>query len=693
MLEEGFDVNKPPMFKGVKYDYWKEMMIAFFESTHIDMSDVVEKGNHIPLDATKKEIPKDKWEDDQKFIFLLKDTLAITYKRSSEVKHIKLSLLTRKYELFGMKEGEDIQTMFGCFQTILNELHSLESSFKAFAINDTSEEESDDDDDDSDEEDDELSLITRKITKMWKSKNSSKFNSLFKRSFHKKEEIPIVCYECKKSGHFKSECPNLEKSKDKKKKLFKSIKKSLMSTWEELDNSSSNEDTEEEANMCLMAYAPTSEAKPALDAGTDDEDPHPDDTINSDGEERKLHLVMYKTLLLVRSSRHYWMKRGHEALKKLPYEIVKLYEEIETLRDNFGKFVGGHEALNKIIKVMRLKCKDLPEKGNPSKGPSSAYQHPPTNKEKGPKKIWVPKSKIILVANLLDSRKETPAMKLVELPKGKSDVGEKWVFINKLDETSKVVKNKASLVAKGYSQQESIDYAETFALVARLMTIRILLSFAAHHVFEISMMGELKFFLGLQIKKTNEGIYIHQTIYVKELLKKFKMDNAKPMNASMHPTIVLGLDEDSKQNQPQVGRVTPDFRNNPPSASFEEGSPIQITWLALITFLIVEVTMKDKEPRAHIEHFFDINSLENDGYVIKTRLLLCGIHHFFEDPKVLVPELILMRDKSKGKDIYHGVFLTKVDQLDVVWERAAEEETTRHRAQGLGHRLFPCHVS
>jgi len=55
------------------------------------------------------------------------------------------------------------------------------------------------------------------------------------------------------------------------------------------------------------------------------------------------------------------------------------------------------------------------------------------------------------------------------------------VFINKLDETSKVVKNKASLVAKGYSQQESIDYAETFALVARLMTIRILLSFAAHH--------------------------------------------------------------------------------------------------------------------------------------------------------------------------------------------------------------------
>jgi len=43
----------------------------------------------------------------------------------------------------------------------------------------------------------------------------------------------------------------------------------------------------------------------------------------------------------------------------------------------------------------------------------------------------------------------------------------------------------------------------------------------------MSMMGELKFFLGLQIKKTPKSIYIHQTKYVKELLKKFKMDDAK----------------------------------------------------------------------------------------------------------------------------------------------------------------------
>ena len=47
--------------------------------------------------------------------------------------------------------------------------------------------------------------------------------------------------------------------------------------------------------------------------------------------------------------------------------------------------------------------------------------------------------------------------------------------------------------------------------------------------FKISMIGELKFFLGLQIKQTPQAIYIHPTKYVKELLKKFNMSDAKEM--------------------------------------------------------------------------------------------------------------------------------------------------------------------
>jgi len=71
---------------------------------------------------------------------------------------------------------------------------SKESSSKALVVNDDSEEESDDDD--YDEEDDELSPVTRKIIKMWKNKNSFRFNGLSKRSFHKKEKNPIIWDEC-----------------------------------------------------------------------------------------------------------------------------------------------------------------------------------------------------------------------------------------------------------------------------------------------------------------------------------------------------------------------------------------------------------------------------------------------------------------------------------------------------------------
>ena len=47
-MEEGYSTNKPPMFRGVKYDYWKEQMILCFKSIHIDLWDNVENGDHIP---------------------------------------------------------------------------------------------------------------------------------------------------------------------------------------------------------------------------------------------------------------------------------------------------------------------------------------------------------------------------------------------------------------------------------------------------------------------------------------------------------------------------------------------------------------------------------------------------------------------------------------------------------------------
>ena len=56
----------------------------------------------------------------------------------------------------------------------------------------------------------------------------------------------------------------------------------------------------------------------------------------------------------------------------------------------------------------------------------------------------------------------------------KSIIGTKSVFRNKLDKNGIVIRNKASLVAKGYNLKEGIDYDETFVLVAKLEAIRLL---------------------------------------------------------------------------------------------------------------------------------------------------------------------------------------------------------------------------
>jgi hypothetical protein len=64
-------------------------------------------------------------------------------------------------------------------------------------------------------------------------------------------------------------------------------------------------------------------------------------------------------------------------------------------------------------------------------------------------------------------------------------VGTKWVFHSKQDEHGVVTRNKARLVVKGYSQVEGFDFDGTFAPVARLESIRMLLVYATHHGFKL----------------------------------------------------------------------------------------------------------------------------------------------------------------------------------------------------------------
>jgi hypothetical protein len=64
--------------------------------------------------------------------------------------------------------------------------------------------------------------------------------------------------------------------------------------------------------------------------------------------------------------------------------------------------------------------------------------------------------------------------------------------------------------------------------------------------FEMSMMGELQFFLGLQIKQSKEGTFVHQAKYTKDIVRKFKMEDSKAMATRMSTSTALDADEEGE---------------------------------------------------------------------------------------------------------------------------------------------------
>ncbi|KAK6131030.1 hypothetical protein DH2020_035228 [Rehmannia glutinosa] len=251
---------------------------------------------------------------------------------------------------------------------------------------------------------------------------------------------------------------------------------------------------------------------------------------------------------------------------------------------------------------------------------------------------------------------------LVQRPTHQNVIGTKWVFRNKMNEEGSKVRNKARMVAKGYCQEEGIDFDETFAPVAKLEAIRMFLAYAAHknfteyHMdvrsaflnglleqevyveqppgfehktivdkvyklkkalyglkqaprawydtlshfiidngftkgkvdrtlftiqdgesillvqiyvddiifgstnkelcdkfsnlmhgkFKMSMMGELTFFLGLQVKQLKDGTFISQTKYTRDLMKKFGIEEQSLVKIPMNTSVQMDMDADGK---------------------------------------------------------------------------------------------------------------------------------------------------
>ncbi|GJZ18064.1 integrase, catalytic region, zinc finger, CCHC-type containing protein [Tanacetum coccineum] len=122
----------------------------------------------------------------------------------------------------------------------------------------------------------------------------------------------------------------------------------------------------------------------------------------------------------------------------------------------------------------------------------------------------------------------------------------KWIYKVKLDELGRILKNKDRLVARGYRQEEGINFEESFAFVARIEAIRIFLAFAAHMNMVVNQMDVKMAFC----VKSPKGIFLNQSKYTLESLKKYGMESSDPVDTPIVEKSKMDEDTQGKAVDP-----------------------------------------------------------------------------------------------------------------------------------------------
>ncbi|GJR91797.1 retrovirus-related pol polyprotein from transposon TNT 1-94 [Tanacetum coccineum] len=158
---------------------------------------------------------------------------------------------------------------------------------------------------------------------------------------------------------------------------------------------------------------------------------------------------------------------------------------------------------------------------------------------------------------------ETTINRLVDLPKGKHAIETKWVYRNKKDVKGIVVRNKERLVGQenGF-RKGTIDktlfikkdrgdillvhvYVDDIIFGSTKKSLCVEFEQIMHKRFQMSSIGELTFFLGLQVKQKDDGIFISQDKYVADILKKFDFVTMKTESPPIKTNKALLKDEEA----------------------------------------------------------------------------------------------------------------------------------------------------
>ncbi|KAH9668399.1 hypothetical protein KPL70_021401 [Citrus sinensis] len=632
--------------------------------------------------------------------------LEVVYEGTNQVKESKISRYTCQYELFQMEQNENVYSMYTRFTDIVNTLGALGKTFsnsekvkkiirplpkewrpKRTAIEeaknlntlplddligslisyeeDLAAEKGDEEkkksialkaskyesDGGSEPDDEELAMLARRFRKFFKKTGERRKFQNFKNQREKKEVI--TCYECKKPGHIRSECPLINKLK----------KKATVATWDDSEEDSSDEEgLQEVSNLALMAIGDDDNLNEVNDPTYDElydafKDLH--NELMKIGKKNGLKKKKNKWYLDSGCSRHMtgnyaWfscftkIENGGEVSfgdnsKGKILGIGNVGKVSSTLIENI-LFVGNrcgnvyiidiecastldkcfsalhddswlwhrrtlrtfvrsdcmemmfqkvHTDVGYLYKIQSLDSSDskvkISEPRPKATSSSSTSTIPPEespqdipmplNKDKGPMDQTGLMGKTSFVAykvvrhhmcqssssemdredrvkpvrnkcsmHRLGNRSGDPS-RGVTTRSSLRNTCEHNAFISQIEPKSfEDTENDESWIMAMQEELNQFERNNVWELVPKPEhQSAIEFSSCMSKEFEMSMMGELKYFFGLQIKQNEEGIFINQAKYVKDLLKRFGIDDSKTKNTPMSTTTKLDKDEKGKE--------------------------------------------------------------------------------------------------------------------------------------------------